>query len=168
MLGKPCAQTDEDTLILHAADDDDGGGPLLDISAVLDEAGETDGGGSEAAVDQTLAARLAAHLPRMPAGMRADLLPLLRGNLAHVAAVRRASRASARTLDVEHCECVPPPHALSLRNRERKENARNILKPANKSSPLNRFEGSKLICLSKTAHKPMLKLDEQYHSSQVR
>jgi hypothetical protein len=125
MLGRPCAQTDEDTLILHADDDDDGGGPLLDISAVLDEAGETDGGGSEAAVDQTLAARLAAHLPRMPAGMRADLLPLLRGNLAHVAAVRRASRAAVRTLDVEHCECVAPPPlpmpSLSQKPREKRK-----------------------------------------------
>eukprot|EP00291_Cryptomonas_curvata_P009044 CAMPEP_0172188144 /NCGR_PEP_ID=MMETSP1050-20130122/21743_1 /TAXON_ID=233186 /ORGANISM="Cryptomonas curvata, Strain CCAP979/52" /LENGTH=472 /DNA_ID=CAMNT_0012862571 /DNA_START=15 /DNA_END=1433 /DNA_ORIENTATION=- len=92
-------ETDEDALILHADTDLDGGGPLLDLSALLDENDE------RGALD-ALGARLAGHLPRMPAGMRADLLPLLRGNVAHIAAVRRASRAAARPLDVEHCEWI--------------------------------------------------------------
>lgn len=47
-----------------------------------------------------LPARLQALLPDMPTRMRADLLPLLEGNLAHIAALRRTERA----LDIEHRE----------------------------------------------------------------
>ena len=76
-------ETDEDALILHGTD-----GERLDLSTIAP--------GDEAA----LAPRLTALLPDMPAQVREDLLPLLDGNLAHIAAVRKASR----TLDIEHRE----------------------------------------------------------------
>ena len=44
--------------------------------------------------------RLASLLPDMPEQVRADLLPLLLGNMDHIAEVRR----DQRTLDVEHRE----------------------------------------------------------------
>ncbi|MBI4743174.1 MAG: hypothetical protein HY777_16835 [Betaproteobacteria bacterium] len=80
-------ETDEDALVIHGAD-----GRTLDLS--------TQGTGEVA----TLELRLAALLPDMPAQMRADLLPLLAGNLAHVAQVREQARLGERTLDVEHRE----------------------------------------------------------------
>ena len=52
----------------------------------------------------TLEPRLAALLPDMPAQMRADLLPLLAGNLEHIAQVREQVRRRERTLDIEHRE----------------------------------------------------------------
>ncbi|MBU0498972.1 MAG: carboxysome shell carbonic anhydrase [Gammaproteobacteria bacterium] len=80
-------ETDEDALTLHGAD-----GERLDMASV----------GAEAAV--ALEPRLAALLPDMPAQMRADLLPLLRGNLEHIADVRAQVRQHERQLDIEHRE----------------------------------------------------------------
>jgi hypothetical protein len=42
----------------------------------------------------------------MPAQMRADLLPLLRGNLDHIAQVREQAARNERRLDIEHREWV--------------------------------------------------------------
>ncbi len=78
-------ETDEDALSLHSAS-----GEVLDLARVDD------------AEEQMLPQRLAALFPDMPEQMRCDLLPLLRGNLAHV----RAIRASQRPPEVEHREWV--------------------------------------------------------------
>jgi len=57
------------------------------------------------APDETaLEPRLADLLPGMPTQMRADLLPLLHGNLEHIAQVREQARKHERILDVEHRE----------------------------------------------------------------
>jgi hypothetical protein len=80
-------ETDEDALVIHGAD-----GRQLDLSTL---------GAGDA---ETLEPRLAGLLPDMPAQMRADLLPILRGNLARIAEVRDDARRLARTLDVEHRE----------------------------------------------------------------
>jgi len=80
-------ETDEDALVIHGVD-----GATLDLSTYS---------ASDAA---TLELRLAALLPDMPAQMRADLLPLLRGNLEHIAQVREQSWRHERLLDVEHRE----------------------------------------------------------------
>ncbi|MDP2811813.1 MAG: carboxysome shell carbonic anhydrase [Rhodocyclaceae bacterium] len=80
-------ETDEDALILHGTD-----GERLDMASV----------DTEAAV--SLEPRMAALLPDMPEQMRADLLPLLRGNLEHIAAVRAQARQHERQLDIEHRE----------------------------------------------------------------
>jgi len=76
-------ETDEDALVLHAPD-----GRTLDMASLTadDRAG--------------LPQRLAALLPDMHPQMRADLLPLLLGNLDHIAEVR----GTARALDIEHRE----------------------------------------------------------------
>jgi len=76
-------ETDEDALVLHGAN-----GERLDLASL--EPGQS----------ATLAPRLAALLPDMPAQVRDDLLPLLHGNLDHIAEVRRSERA----LDIEHRE----------------------------------------------------------------
>jgi hypothetical protein len=76
-------ETDEDALIVHGKD-----GATLDMAAV---------GPANTA---TLADRLAALLPDMPMQMRADLLPLLHGNLEHI----EEMRAQQRLLDIEHRE----------------------------------------------------------------
>jgi hypothetical protein len=76
-------ETDEDAIVLHG-----------DGDACLDLAG------LHAGDDRALAARLLALLPQMPEQIRADLLPLLRGNLQRIATVR----ASNRSLDIEHRE----------------------------------------------------------------
>ena len=80
-------ETDEDALSIHGVD-----GRLLDLATL---------GAWDVA---TLEPRLAALLPDMPAQMRADLLPLLAGNLEHIAQVREQVRRSERTLDIEHRE----------------------------------------------------------------
>lgn len=80
-------ETDEDALVLHGRD-----GGTLELAAL-----------SPAARD-TLEPRLAALLPDLPAQMRADLLPLLNGNLDRIAAVREQARRHERTLDIEHRE----------------------------------------------------------------
>ena len=80
-------ETDEDALIIHGAD-----GQKLELATL------------SAADRATLDLRLAALLPDMPAQMRADLLPLLYGNLEHVEEVRAQIRRNERTLDIEHRE----------------------------------------------------------------
>ena len=80
-------ETDEDALVIHGADE-----ATLDLATFsADDAA-------------TLEPRLAALLPDMPAQMRADLLPLLRGNLEHIALVREQARRQTRLLGVEHRE----------------------------------------------------------------
>lgn len=80
-------ETDEDALILHGAD-----GRTLDVSTL----------GQDASTD--LPTRLLALLPDMPAHMRDDLLPLLEGNVRHVAQVRVQADRGERLLDIEHRE----------------------------------------------------------------
>ncbi|MFZ4539200.1 hypothetical protein [Propionivibrio sp.] len=80
-------ETDEDALVIQGVD-----GQILDLASL---------GAWDVA---TLEPRLAALLPDMPAQMRADLLPLLAGNLEHIAQVREQVRRSERTLDIEHRE----------------------------------------------------------------
>jgi hypothetical protein len=74
-------ETDEDALIVHGRD-----GAVLNMADVSDR-GE-------------LPRQLAALLPDMPDQVRADLLPLLLGNLDHIAEMRR----TVRHLDIEHRE----------------------------------------------------------------
>ena len=76
-------ETDEDALRLHGEN-----GSLLDLSTL--DAGDGD----------SLTPRLAELFPDMPQQVRHDLLPLLTGNLAHIAEVRRMQRA----VDIEHRE----------------------------------------------------------------
>ncbi|MBK7423526.1 MAG: hypothetical protein IPJ48_10720 [Propionivibrio sp.] len=80
-------ETDEDALVIHGVD-----GRTLDLATL----GAWD--------VTTLEPRLAALLPDMSAQMRADLLPLLAGNLEHIAQVREQVRRHERTLDIEHRE----------------------------------------------------------------
>ncbi|TXG92980.1 MAG: hypothetical protein E6R10_04685 [Rhodocyclaceae bacterium] len=76
-------ETDEDALLLHGEN-----GRVLDLSTL----GTNDG--------DSLAPELADLFPDMPQQVRHDLLPLLTGNLAHIAEVRRMQRA----VDIEHRE----------------------------------------------------------------
>jgi hypothetical protein len=78
-------ETDEDALTLHGPD----GGQLN-----AGEPGSADGG--------TLYPRLRALFPDMPAQVCEDILPLIVGNIEHIAAVRGAPRE----LDIEHREWV--------------------------------------------------------------
>jgi hypothetical protein len=80
-------ETDEDALVLHGNN-----GDKLDMGAI------------DAASANALPPRLAALLPDMPGQMRTDLLPLLLGNLAHIAEVRAQARRRERELDIEHRE----------------------------------------------------------------
>jgi hypothetical protein len=80
-------ETDEDALIVHGTD-----GQTLELATLT----STD--------RATLELRLAALLPDMPAQMRADLLPLLHGNLEHIETVRAQISRNERTLDIEHRE----------------------------------------------------------------
>lgn len=80
-------ETDEDSLTLHGVN-----GERLDLAAL----GSAD--------RKTLEPRLAALLPDMPAQMRADLLPLLNGNLEHIESVRELMGRGERSLDIEHRE----------------------------------------------------------------
>lgn len=77
-------ETDEDALIVHGAE-----GRSLDLATFRDGA-------------QALPHRLGALLPDMPEQMRADILPLLEGNLERIGEVRK----TARTLDIEHREWI--------------------------------------------------------------
>lgn len=76
-------ETDEDAIIVHGSN-----GGLLNMAELAD------------ADREGLPQRLAALLPDMPGQVRADLLPLLLGNLDHIAEVRQ----HARSLDIEHRE----------------------------------------------------------------
>lgn len=76
-------ETDEDALLIHGV-----GEQVLDLSTLKPE-------------DETgLGHRLEQICPDMPQQMRADLMPLLEGNLHWIARVRRTSRP----LDIEHRE----------------------------------------------------------------
>ncbi|ODU50065.1 MAG: hypothetical protein ABS92_04205 [Thiobacillus sp. SCN 63-374] len=74
-------ETDEDALILHGAN-----GATLNVA--------------ELTTADAVPTRLTSLFPDMPAQMRADLLPLIQGNLRHVAQVRQANRE----LNIEHRE----------------------------------------------------------------
>ena len=76
-------ETDEEALVIHGH-----------LGATLSMADL-----SEADLD-SLPQRLMALLPDMPTQMRHDLLPLLAGNLRHIARLRQM----VRTLDIEHRE----------------------------------------------------------------
>lgn len=78
-------ETDEDALILHGAD-----GQLLNLAELPADA------------VAHLPQRLAELLPDMPRQMRADLLPLLLGNLEHIHEVRQ----TPRELNIEHREWI--------------------------------------------------------------
>jgi hypothetical protein len=76
-------ETDEDALVLHGTN-----GEILDVSTLGPEDGNA------------LGPRLQALYPDMPNQIRQDLLPLVLGNIDHIAEVKRAPRA----LDIEHRE----------------------------------------------------------------
>lgn len=78
-------ETDEDALILHGAD-----GAALNLAELAADA------------VPELPQRLAALFPDMPAQVRADLMPLLLGNLEHIAEVRQ----TPRELNIEHREWI--------------------------------------------------------------
>lgn len=78
-------ETDEDALVLHGA-----GGEVLNLADV-----------PPAELPQ-LPGRLLRLFPDMPAQVRHDLLPLLEGNLAHIAALRETERS----LDIDHREWI--------------------------------------------------------------
>ncbi len=78
-------ETDEDALILHDHNDQ-----CLDLSTIA------------VAADDELGSRLAALYPDMPAPVQRDLLPLVRGNIQHIADIRK----SDRELNIEHREWV--------------------------------------------------------------
>ena len=80
-------ETDDEALMIHGSDN-----AVLDLANIStpDEA--------------TLEPRLVALLPDMSTQMRADLLPLLRGNLEHIAQVRQQAERHERMLDIQHRE----------------------------------------------------------------
>jgi hypothetical protein len=78
-------ETDEDALILHGS-----GGATLNVAEL------------SRADSASLGPRLAALFPDMPEQVRADLIPLILGNIEHIAEVRGASRE----LDIEHREWI--------------------------------------------------------------
>ncbi len=82
-------ETDEDALIVHGEH-----GARLDLAELASGDGPL------------LAGRLAALLPDMPTQMRADLLPLLEGNLERIATVRAQIARQERQLDFEHREWI--------------------------------------------------------------
>jgi len=76
-------ETDEDTLVLHGSS-----GNVLDLSTI------------PSTEQKPLRALLAQLYPDMPDLMRQDLLPLVMGNIAHIANIKRVSRE----LIIEHRE----------------------------------------------------------------
>ncbi len=80
-------ETDEEALLIHGEN-----GAIMDLAALEGDA------------VNSLEPRLAALLPDMPAQMRTDLLPLLLGNLAHIAEIRGQAANGKRELDIEHRE----------------------------------------------------------------
>lgn len=92
-------ETDEEALVLHAAGDGEAdGGATLDL-ATLDAAED------DAATAAQLRQRLVQLFPDMPEQVRHDLVPLVAGNLAHIAEVRQRPRAlDATQRDIEHRE----------------------------------------------------------------
>jgi hypothetical protein len=80
-------ETDEDALVLHGPDE-----RTLHLAAL------------ENCDPSALRGQLAALLPDMPSTMCDDLLPLVVGNVEHVAAIRAQARTGHRQLDIEHRE----------------------------------------------------------------
>lgn len=76
-------ETDEDALVLHGSN-----GDLLDLATL------------SLADGNSLLAMLAQLYPDMPVQMRQDLAPLVQGNIAHIAEIKRGNRE----LHVEHRE----------------------------------------------------------------
>ena len=76
-------ETDEDALVLHGI-----GGEVLDLSTI------------SPTIQDTLPAVLARLFPSMPNQIRQDLLPLVQGNISHIAGVRQ----STREIEIEHVE----------------------------------------------------------------
>jgi hypothetical protein len=76
-------ETDEDALVLHGSD-----GMVLDLSTISSEN------------QNTLPALLTRLYPDMPDQMRQDLLPLVQGNIAHIAEIKKTNRE----LNIEHRE----------------------------------------------------------------
>jgi len=81
-------ETDEDAITLHSHPD----GPTLNLADCVGLSADE------------MAGRLVALLPDMSEVMRADLLPLLMGNLEHIDWVRQQNARHERLLDIEHCE----------------------------------------------------------------
>lgn len=84
-------ETDEEALVLHGWKDSGEGG-TLDVAALSD------------ANSKTLMHQLHELFPDMPGGIKADLLPLLQGNIGHVADMRAQLLRGTRQLDIEHRE----------------------------------------------------------------
>ncbi|MFO7993797.1 MAG: carboxysome shell carbonic anhydrase [Marinobacter sp.] len=78
-------ETDEDALVLNGRDDS-----FLDLSTIAPTAGDE------------MESRIAALYPDMPAPVQRDLLPLVKGNIQHIAEIRK----SDRELNIEHREWV--------------------------------------------------------------
>jgi hypothetical protein len=78
-------ETDEDALVLHGT-----GGEGLDLST------------RSSTLHDTVPALLARLYPDMPHQVLQDLLPLVQGNISHIAGIRQSNRA----LDIEHHEWV--------------------------------------------------------------
>jgi len=78
-------ETDDDALVLHGSR-----GDFLDLST------------RSSAEFASLPAELARLYPDMPDEMQDDLLPLVQGNIAHIATIK----ASTRELDIEHHEWI--------------------------------------------------------------
>ena len=85
-------ETDEDAMTIHGSPGPDGQSQTLSLADAV-------GLGQDAVAD-----RLAGLLPDMPQAMRTDLLPLLMGNLTHIAQVRAQNERHERLLDIEHRE----------------------------------------------------------------
>ncbi|MFZ9177280.1 MAG: hypothetical protein ACO22J_06000 [Burkholderiaceae bacterium] len=85
-------ETDEDAMTIHGAPGLDGSSQTLSLADGAHWTG------------QELQDRLANLLPDMPKAMQADLLPLLMGNLTHIAEVRAQNARHERLLDIEHRE----------------------------------------------------------------
>lgn len=81
-------ETDEDAITLHSHV----GGPTLNLGDCVGQD------------EKSMAHSLATLLPDMPDEMRNDLLPLLMGNLNHIAQVRQQNEQQKRLLDIEHRE----------------------------------------------------------------
>ena len=82
-------ETDDESLILHSPH-----GDTLDMAAM------------DTHPRASLAPLVAALLPDLPTPMRDDLIPLLEGNLAHIAETRAQSERRERELAIEHREWV--------------------------------------------------------------
>jgi hypothetical protein len=85
-------ETDEDAMTIHGPPGPDGQSQTLSLADVV-------GWQQDEVAD-----RLTGLLPDMPQVMRGDLLPLLMGNLTHIAQVRAQNERHERLLDIEHRE----------------------------------------------------------------